>query len=155
VYDYIKLATIADLKTHKNLAEWQMHGINVAALHDTMKRYNVPCLAFGQTNNEVDDGPHCIAGGKRILENCTSASYLKRKTDDERAFDGAGSHFIKTFATRYGTGTHVGHINFDADLSCGDFKELGMSAINFNEERQKRLEQFKKGKKKDDDDEDE
>lgn len=158
VYDYIKLATMEDLKSHKNVAEWQMHGINVAMLHDTMKRYNVPCLAFGQTNNEIDDGIRCVAGGKRISENVTSVSYLKRKTDDERAFDGNGSHYTKVFVTRYGAGTPVGHINLDADLSCGDFREIGMSSINFNEERQKRLDEYKKGrdaKRKNDDDEDE
>jgi len=153
VYDYIKLATITDLKANRNIAEWQMHGINVGMLHDTMRMYNVPCLAFGQTNNEVDDGIHCVAGGKRISENATSVSYLKRKSDDERAFDGTGSHFIRVFVTRYGAGTPIGHINFETDLSCGEFKELGISNINFNEEKQKRLEAYKKGKKDDDKDE--
>ena len=143
VYDYIKLATVAELKANHNLAEWQMHGINVALLHDTMKKYNIPCLAFGQTNNEIDEGIKCVAGGKRISENVTSISYLKRKTDDERAFDGSGSHFIRVFGTRYGAGTSIGHINYDADLSCGEFKEIGISTINFNEERQKRLDEYK------------
>jgi hypothetical protein len=154
VYDYIKLAMAIDNRT---TPEWQVHGLNVGLLHETMKRYNIPCLAFGQTNNEIDDGIKCVAGGKRISENVTSVSYLKRKTDDERAFDGNGSHYLRVFATRYGAGTPVGHINFDADLSCGDFKEIGISTVNFNEERQKRLDEYKKGrdaKKKDDDDED-
>jgi len=154
VYDYIKLATLTDLKANHNIAEWQQHGINVAALHDTMKRYNIPGLAFGQTNNEVDDGIHCVAGGKRISENATSVSYLKRKTDDELAFDGNGTHFIKNWVTRYGAGTNIGHINLDVDLSCGDFREIGLSNINFNEERQKRLDEFKKERKAKDKDED-
>lgn len=154
VYDYIKLATITDLKSNRNIAEWQMHGINVATLHDTMKRYNIPCLAFGQTNNEIDDGIQCVAGGKRISENVTSISYLKRKSSDERAFDGDGSHFIRVFGTRYGAGTPVGHVNFDADLSCGDFREIGLSTINFNEEHQKRIDEYKK-KKNESNDEDE
>ena len=155
VYDYIKLATITDLKANRNLAEWQMHGINVALLHDTMKRYNVPGIAFGQTNNELDDGFHCVAGGKRISENVSSISYLKRKTDDERAFDGNGSHLIRVFGTRFGAGTPIGHINFDTDLSCGDFKEIGISTVNFNEEKQKRLEAFKKERNAANDDKDE
>jgi hypothetical protein len=152
VYDYIKLATLIDLKSNKNVAEWQMHGINVAALHNLMKQYNIAGLAFGQTNNEVDDGIQCVAGGKRISENVTSVSYLKRKSDDERAFDGVGSHFIRVFVTRYGAGTPVGQINLEADLSCGDFKEIGISTVNFNEERQKRLDEFKKNRKHDKDD---
>lgn len=155
VYDYIKLSTMSDLKQNKNIAEWQMHGINVAALHNLMKKYNIPGIAFGQTNNEIDDGIKCVAGGKRISENVTSVSYLKRKSEDERSFDGNGSHYMKTFVTRYGAGTPVGHINFNADLSCGDFQEISMSTVNFDEERQKRLEEFKKGKRKNDDDKDE
>jgi hypothetical protein len=117
-----------------------------------MKQYNIAGLAFGQTNNEVDDGIQCVAGGKRISENVTSVSYLKRKSDDERAFDGVGSHFIRVFVTRYGAGTPVGQINLEADLSCGDFKEIGISTVNFNEERQKRLDEFKKNRKHDKDD---
>lgn len=154
VYDYLKLATLNEMKIHGNIAEWQMHGINVATLHDMMQKYNVPCLAFGQTNNELDDGIRCVAGGKRISENVTSISYLKRKTPDERAFDGMGTHLIKVFGTRYGTGTGDTHINFDADLSQGFFQELNMSAVNFNTERQKRFEASKKNKD-DHDDEDE
>jgi replicative DNA helicase len=144
VYDYLKLATLNELRSNGNIAEWQMHGINVASLHDMMQKYNVPCLAFGQTNNEIDDGIRCVAGGKRISENVTSISYFKRKTPDERAFDSTGTHLMKVFGTRYGTGTGDSHINFDADLSCGVFQELNMSTVNFNTERQKRFEASKK-----------
>jgi replicative DNA helicase len=149
VYDYIKLARLDEVI--KGAAEWQQHGINVAMLHDLMKKYNVPCLAFGQTNNELDDGFKCIAGGKRISENVTSISYLKRKTDDELSFDSAGSHYIKIFGARYGAAVHGGHINFDADLSIGQFTEIGVSAINFNAERQRRLEAWRNRGQEDDD----
>jgi len=150
VYDYIKLARLDEVG--RGIAEWQQHGVNVAMLHDLMKKYNVPCLAFGQTNNELDDGFKCIAGGKRISENVTSISYLKRKTDDELSFDGTGTHLVRIFGARYGGAIHGGHINFDTDLSIGEFKELNVSTINFNAERQKRLDEWKR--RKDDDDED-
>lgn len=152
VYDYIKLARIDEVL--RGAAEWQQHGVNVAMLHDLMKKYNVPCLAFGQTNNEIDEGFKCIAGGKRISENVTSISYLKRKTDEELSFDGTGSHLVKIFGARYGSAIHSGHINFDTDLSMGEFKELGVSAVNFNAERQKRLDEWKRRKDRDDDEDD-
>lgn len=152
VFDYIKLATLGDVR--RGVAEWQQHGVNVAELHNMMKKYNVPCLAFGQTNNELDDGFRCVAGGKRISENVTSISYLKKKTTDERSFDGEGTHLVKVFGTRYGAGTGDTHINFDVDLSFGDFREIGLSAVNIDAERAQRLQDWKDSKKKGDHDDD-
>jgi hypothetical protein len=146
VYDYIKLGTLDEVK--RGVAEWQQHGINVGMLHSMMKKYNVPCLAFGQTNNELTDGFRCVAGGKRISENVTSISHLKRKTDDELAFDAVGTHMIQVFGTRYGGGTAGSHINFDADLSMGSFTELGMSTVNIDRQRQERLDKWKDDKEK-------
>ncbi len=150
IYDYIKLATLTDVRN--GVAEWQQHGVNVSSLHDMMKKYNVPCLAFGQTNNEIDDGFKCVAGGKRISENVTSITHFKKKTEDERSIDGSGTHMIRVFGTRYGSGTADGHINIEADLSIGDFVELGMSGVNINAERQRRLEEYKARKKENDHD---
>jgi replicative DNA helicase len=154
VYDYIKLATI-DEDMRRGIAEWQKHGINVGQLHEMMKKYNVPCLAFGQTNNELTGGFKQVAGGKRISENVTSITLLKKKTDDERALDSVGSHIFDPLGARYGIGGNDNrHINFNADLSFGHFVELGRSSINFNDERQRRLKEWKDSKKKRDDDED-
>lgn len=132
VYDYIKLVMTADIKSGV-LAEWQQHGLNVAAIHDFAKQYNVPVLAFGQTNNEVDDGLKCVAGGKRISENVGSVSYFKRKTDNERAQDSSGTHMVKIFKSRFGAGLWGSYINYDADLSCGDFKELDIGSVQRND----------------------
>lgn len=152
VLDYIKLATLDEVRN--GIAEWQQHGVNVALLHSLMKKYNVPCLAFGQTNNELDNSFRCVAGGKRISENVTSISYLKKKTVDERSFDGEGTHLVKVFGTRYGSGTGDTHINFDVDLSIGDFVEVGLSAVNIDAERAQRLQDWKDSKKKNDHDDD-
>jgi replicative DNA helicase len=149
VLDYIKLATLDNIR--RGIAEWQQHGVNVAELHNLMKKYNVPCLAFGQTNNELDDGFRCVAGGKRITENVTSISYLKKKTADERSFDGEGTHLVKVFGTRYGSGTGDTHINFAVDLSIGEFREIGLSAINIDAARSQRLQEWKDSKNKQDD----
>lgn len=150
VYDYIKLATINDVKS--GIAEWQLHGINVASLHDLVKEYNVPMIAFGQTNNEIDQGFKCIAGGKRIVENVTSISYLKAKTDEERSIDSNGTHIVRVFGARYGSGMADGYINFLANLSYGKFSEAGVGTMNFEEERRRRLNEWRNRREEDDDD---
>jgi replicative DNA helicase len=136
VYDYLKLATVDEIRGGR-IAEWQSHGLNMSALHDLMKKYNVPALVFGQTNNQIDNGIQCVAGGKRISENATSVSYFKRKTEEEKSMDGNGSHLWRVFKARYGKGTHAGYINCAADLSIGKFNELGLGTVNFEEERRK------------------
>ncbi len=138
VYDYIKLATVEELRGGK-VAEWQVHGLNVSALHDFAEHYNVPVMAFGQTNRELTDSINCVAGGKRIEENVDSITLMKRKSDEERGFDPDGSHYLKVFASRHGSATEVGHINYQADLSCGNYEELDYSTVNFAEERRKRV----------------
>lgn len=129
VYDYIKLAMTNEI-SRGILAEWQQHGLHVANLHDFVTQYNIPMIAFGQTNNEVDDGIKCVAGGKRISENVDSVSYFKRKTNDERAIDGAGTHLFKIFKARYGRGLWGGHVNFNVNLAYGDFHELDIGTLN-------------------------
>lgn len=153
VYDYIKLATVDELKGGR-IAEWQSHGLNVAALHDFAQHHNIPVLAFGQTNNELTSSARCIAGGKRILENVDSASMLKRKDDEERAFDPDGTHFIKVWAARFGSATEIGHINVQADLSIGEFDELDYSSVNFAEERRRRLDEARQNRRRNRDDDD-
>lgn len=144
VYDYIKLAMTNEI-SRGILAEWQQHGLHVAHLHDFMNKYNVPCIAFGQTNNEVDEGIKCVAGGKRISENVDSVSYFKRKTDQERASDGTGTHMVKIFKSRYGRGLWGSYINFNADLRFGEFTEIDIATVRPPQPQQQA----------DDDDEDE
>jgi replicative DNA helicase len=84
VYDYIKLAMTDEIRSGR-LQEYQLHGLNVASLHDFTKKYNIPMIAFGQTNNEIDDDLKCIAGAKRISENVGSITLWKRKGDRELA----------------------------------------------------------------------
>lgn len=157
IYDYLKLASLQELRGGR-VAEWQLHGLNYAMLHDFAKRHHLPILAFGQTNNQSTDDEQCIAGAKRIGENVTSASLLRPKTEEERAMDPNGSHIIKTFVTRHGAGTRNGYINVDAELSMGQFEEIGLGTVNFEAERQRQLEEHReRGRRRrageDDDDE--
>ena len=133
IFDYIKLSMTDEIRRGV-IQEYQQHGLNVAELHDFIKKYNVPCITFGQTNNEVDDSLRCVAGAKRISENVDSISLFKRKDDRERANDPTGTHLIRVFAARYGGALHGGYINFDADLSCGRFEEIDIGTVRQPEE---------------------
>jgi len=155
VYDYIKLATVNELRGGK-LQEYQLHGLNLAAMHDFVKKFNVPCLTFGQTNNEVDDDVKCIAGAKRIIENVSSVTLLKKKTEDEVALDPNGTHLARVFMTRFGGGTPNSYINIGADLSWGNFTELNIGTVNFAAEQRRRVEEWRRNRNgnRDNDDED-
>jgi hypothetical protein len=152
VYDYIKLSTLAELKG-SGLQEYQLHGLNVSALHDFANKYHIPILTFGQTNREIDDSFDCVAGAKRIVENATSISLYKRKTDKELGMDPNGSHLMRVFGARFGESTQGGYINLNADLSCGYFQELGMGTVNFADERARRLEEFRNRRRNGNDEE--
>jgi replicative DNA helicase len=128
VYDYIKLALTSEVRSGV-LAEWQQHGLHVAHLHDFATQYNIPIIAFGQTNNEMDDGIKCVAGGKRISENVDSVTYFKRKSEQERTSDGQGTHMCKIFKSRFGRGLWNSYINFDVDLRFGEFTELDVGQV--------------------------
>ncbi len=155
IYDYIKLANVDELKGGK-IAEYQVHGLNVAGLHDFCKDYNIPILTFGQTNREIDDNFNCVAGSKRIVENVDSISLIKKKTEEEKSMDPTGTHLMRVWAGRHGSGTDSSHINVQANLEYGEFTELNLSTVNFAEVKAKKLEDWKKkrkGKQHEDDDE--
>lgn len=151
VYDYIKLATIDELKGGK-IGEHQVHGFNMIALHELCQHYNVPVLAFGQTNRELDTDTRCIAGAKRIEDNVTSMTLLKRKTDEELGFDPSGDHLLRVFGGRFGPGTPTGHININFDKSRGLIKELGYSNVDFALKKAEKLAEWKKRRYDKDDD---
>lgn len=153
VYDYIKLASFDEMRGGK-LGEHQVHGFNVMALHEFCKRYNVPVLAFGQTNRELDTDFNCIAGAKRIVDNVTSVTLMKRKSEEEMGFDPTGDHLLRVFCARFGPATPDGHVNINFDKSCGDIEELGYKNMNFAAERAAKLQEWKDKKKGDDDEDD-
>lgn len=64
VYDYIKLTMTEEIRRGV-LQEYQQHGLDLSALHDFVKKYNIPMMGFGQTNNEIDDNLRCVAGANR------------------------------------------------------------------------------------------
>jgi len=136
VYDYIKLAMTNEI-SRGVLQEWQQHGLHISHLHDFVHKYNVPMIAFGQTNNEPDEGGiRCVAGGKRISENVDSVSYFKRKTENERAEDGEGSHSVRIWKARFGKGLWGHYINYNVNLSYGEFIELDIGKPTQRQQQQ-------------------
>ena len=94
-----------------------------------------------------------MLGAKRIIENVSSVTLFKRKTEDERALDANGSHLMRVFMSRFGPGTPNAYINLGADLSCGQFNELNIGTVNFAAERRRQAqEQRRRGRDDDDDD---
>ena len=156
VYDYIKLATFDELRGGK-IQEWQLHGLNMAAMHDFVNKWNIPMMALGQTNNTIGYDLKMVAGAKRIVDNVSSVTLLHRKDDDQKSMDGNGNYFLMPLVTRYGAGLHKGHINLAFNPEIGEFNELGLSQIDYRDEQKKRLEEWKKDnynnkrKKKEDD----
>lgn len=147
VYDYIKLATFDELRGGK-IAEWQLHGLNMAAMHDFVNHWNLPMIALGQTNNTIGYDIKMVAGAKRIIDNVSSVSLIHRKDSEQKAMDPNGNYFIMPLVTRFGAGMEKGHINIAFNPEIGDFAELGLSAVDFREEQKKRLEKWKEDKGK-------
>lgn len=158
IYDYMKLATFDELRGGK-LGEYQVHGFNAMNIHEFCKRYNVPAVVFGQTNRELDTDFNCIAGAKRIVDNMTSVTLLKRKSEEEMGFDPIGDHLFRVFCARFGPATPVGHININFDKSRGSIEELGYSSVNFAAKKAEKLQAWKdkrsrKSRDHDEDDDD-
>lgn len=125
VWDYVKLAHISEVKT-AGVGAHDLIGADCAALHDFAEKYNLPIIAFGQTNRNIDENIDCIAGAKKIAELSDSVSLFKRKTPDEMQRDPSGTHIMKVFKARYGKGIQT-HVNLQGDLSIGKFTDMGVS----------------------------
>jgi hypothetical protein len=100
-------------------------GDSCMALHDFAEEFNLPILAFGQTNRQLDVDINMVAGAKKIVELVDSISLWRKKTADELAVDPNGTHEIHELAARHGKGLSS-YVNIQADLSIGKFQELGL-----------------------------
>jgi len=125
VWDYVKLARIDEVKA-MGVGAHDVLGDTCMALHDFAEEFNLPILAFGQTNRSVDKDLNMIAGAKKIVELVDSISYFHKKDADDMVKAPSGSHEMHILASRYGKGVST-HIDISADLGIGKFKELGVS----------------------------
>jgi len=124
VYDYIKLAHAMETT---RLQEYQILGLNAAALHDFCQKHNLPGLTFGQVNREIDRNLNIIAGSKRLAEVMDSISILAKKTDEELRLTPNGTRLLTVERARNGIDTGGNYINMAFEGSIGEFKELGFN----------------------------
>ncbi len=84
VYDYMKLTSGESLTKHT--PEYIILGLMLTELHNFAVRYNVPILGFVQLNRDGIDGDDgsVIAGSDRILWLCSSMSFLRNKSDQDK-----------------------------------------------------------------------
>ena len=125
VWDYIKLARVDEVRA-MGVGAHDVIGDACMALHDFAEEFNLPILAFGQTNREVDKNLSMIAGAKKIVELVDSVSLFHKKDAQDMTASPSGTHEMHILATRYGKGVST-HIDVAADLSIGKFKELGVA----------------------------
>lgn len=125
VWDYIKLARIDEV-SKMGVGAHDILGDTCMALHDFAEEFNVPILAFGQTNRQMDKDLNMVAGAKKIVELVDSITLWHKKDADDLQRDPNGTHEMHVLASRYGKGVST-HINVSADLSIGKFKEVGVA----------------------------
>ena len=125
VWDYIKLSRIDEV-IKMGVGAHDILGDTCSALHDFAEDFNLPILAFGQTNRVMDKDLSMIAGAKKIVELVDSISLFHKKDATDLVQSPEGTHEMHNLASRYGKGLST-HVNIDADLSIGKFTELGIA----------------------------
>ncbi len=128
IYDYLKLMDQRDISG--NAHEHQILGFMMTQLHNFAVKYKLPVFALVQLNRDGIDreDSSAVAGSDRIAGLCTSLSYFKSKTPDEKAEDGMefGNKKIVTVFARHDGGLAFGdYINIDFHGDYGRIEELG------------------------------
>ena len=156
VWDYVKLARIDEVKA-LGVGAHDILGDTCMALHDFAEEFNLPILAFGQTNRQMDKDLTMIAGAKKITELVDSITLWHKKDAEDIVRAPNGTHEMHILASRYGKGVST-HIDVSADLGIGKFKELGVAKFVSPQQAQQQVakqpaatSQKKTGKKNDDD----
>lgn len=125
IYDYFKLMDQSELD---DLAEYQAIGFQLSKLTDFTKKYNVPCLAFVQTNRDgiVKESTDVAAQSDRLIWFCSSVMLFKRKSSEEIAEDGPqnGNSKLVFLEGRFGSGLENDYINLNFNHSQSNIKEL-------------------------------
>lgn len=127
VWDYIKLARIDEVQK-MGVGAHDVIGDACMALHDFAEEFNLPILAFGQTNRQLDIDINMIAGAKKIVELVDSVSLFRKKDADDLSRDPNGTHEMYNLVSRHGKGLST-YVNIKADLGIGKFEELGVAKL--------------------------
>lgn len=113
VYDYLQISDASEFKG--DFKEYQMLGFQMMSLIRLAIKYNIAILAFVQLNREGDndESTTSVAGSDRIIWKCASYSILKRKSEEEIAWDGLanGTRKLLNIVSRFGEGGDGNYIN--------------------------------------------
>jgi replicative DNA helicase len=128
IYDYLKLMTSENINS--NLAEFQVLGFQITALHNFMVENDCPCLAFVQLNRDgiTKETTDVVSGSDRLVWLCTSFTIFKDKSEEEYAADGpsCGNKKLKPVVCRHGPGMEdEGYICLQMDGGIAKITELG------------------------------
>jgi replicative DNA helicase len=128
IYDYLKLMTSSSISN--NLAEFQVLGFQITALHNFCVENDVPCLSFVQLNRDgiTKETTDVVSGSDRLVWLCTSFSIFKSKTEEERITDGInyGNKKLIPVVSRHGPGIEdEGYICLQMDGKYARIRELG------------------------------
>lgn len=128
IYDYLKLMTSASI--NNNLAEFQVLGFQITALHNFCVENDCPCLSFVQLNRDgiTKESTDVVSGSDRLVWLCTSFSIFKDKTEEERLTDGiqSGNKKLIPVVSRHGPGIDdEGYICLQMDGQYARIRELG------------------------------
>jgi replicative DNA helicase len=128
IYDYLKLMTSSSISS--NLAEFQVLGFQITALHNFCVENDCPCLSFVQLNRDgiTKETTDVVSGSDRLVWLCTSFSIFKNKTEEEIMSDGInnGNKKLIPVVSRHGPGIgDDGYICLNMDGSVARIEELG------------------------------
>lgn len=128
INDYLKLMSSTSIKD--NLAEFQVLGFQITALHNFCVENDCPCLSFVQLNRDgiTRESTDVVSGSDRLVWLCTSFSIFKEKTEDEKVSDGRenGNRKLIPIVSRHGPGIQdEGYICLNMEGEYARLTEIG------------------------------
>ncbi len=126
--DYLKLTSSESIT--KAMAEFQVLGFMMTALHNFMVKYGVACVAFVQLNRDgiTREDSDVASGSDRIVWLCSNFTLFKAQSDEEMAEQlGSAVQYNRKLVpllARHGPGMASGDfINVEARLDIGRITE--------------------------------
>jgi replicative DNA helicase len=121
IFDYLKLTSSSEIDS-RNLAEFQVLGFMLTAIHSLAGRYGIPVVLFVQLNRDGIDREDsaAFAGSDRIGWFSSNLSILKKKSPEEIAEqNGPWNRKLVPTDCRHGPGLAEGdyiNIHFRGDI---------------------------------------
>lgn len=129
-YDQLKVTDQKDISG--SLKEYQVLGFHMDELNNFGINYDIPIVALCQLNRDGinNESSAAVAGSDRIVQHCTSLTFLKWKSAEEIAKDGPelGTKKMVVVASRDGEGhseNGESYIHVGTQLSRAKMWELG------------------------------